>query len=100
MPAPRDPDVTGGYYQPVRARLGALTAFALSRVTCNLPGATAEVAAEYRARYPHNNNPHLGALEAFAGDQPVDLSHIPRQSALRLRISFRADSAETFSSGL
>jgi len=93
---PRDPDVTGGYYQPVRARLGALTAFALFRITCNLPGATAEVAAEYRARYPANNNPRLGALEAFAGDQPVDLSRIPRQSALRLRISWSADSSETY----
>ncbi|HSO41021.1 MAG TPA: hypothetical protein VLT33_51200, partial [Labilithrix sp.] len=42
---PRDADVTGGYFLPLRARVAAagspepLTAFGFARLTCNLPNA-------------------------------------------------------------
>ena len=42
---PRDPDMTGGYYQPLRADLaGADTAFELARIQCDLAGADADAA--------------------------------------------------------
>lgn len=93
---PRDPDVTGGYYQPLRARLGGQTTFGLSRITCNLAGATAAVAAEYRRRYQPNANPHLTGLSVFAGDQAVDVARIPRGGPLRLLAAWSPGSAETY----
>jgi hypothetical protein len=56
---PRDADVTGGYYQPLRAELGAEPSIALLRVVCNLGNASADVAADFKARYRANQNPRL-----------------------------------------
>jgi hypothetical protein len=63
---PRDPDVTGGYYQPVRANLatdsGTVTAFLLERIRCNLANAAADVAAMYNAMYKLNNDPAIASI--------------------------------------
>jgi hypothetical protein len=60
---PRDPDVTGGYYQPLEATLaGGERAFALERIGCNLPGVSLEMAQEFGKRYRANTNPELAAL--------------------------------------
>jgi hypothetical protein len=56
---PRDPDVTGGYYQPLRARALGQTAFLLQRVRCNLASAPTDIAATYRERYRENQSPKL-----------------------------------------
>ena len=42
---PRDPDVTGGYYQPLRLVDGDTVGFALERVTCDLAQAGADLGA-------------------------------------------------------
>ncbi|MCU1277587.1 MAG: hypothetical protein JWM53_1133, partial [bacterium] len=61
---PRDPDVTGGYYQPLRLVDGAVTGFALERVTCNLAQAGADLAVQYGMTYHANANPSLQPLTA------------------------------------
>jgi len=63
---PTDPDVTGGYYQPVRAvwhgSSGDETAFALERIFCPIGSiAPTDVAGQYATDYKTNNNPTLAA---------------------------------------
>jgi hypothetical protein len=64
---PADPDVTGGYYQPVRAVWhgpnGDETAFALQRVLCNIGSiAPTDVAGMYATDYKANVNPTLASV--------------------------------------
>jgi hypothetical protein len=60
---PRDPDITGGFYQPVRVWMtGADDAFALERIKCNLPNAPIDVVQEYVKRYVVNTNPHIAGV--------------------------------------
>jgi hypothetical protein len=84
---PRDPDPSGGFYQPVRADTGPLLAFGLSRVTCKLPGATAELSREYDLGYVPNRNPEL--------DAPA-LAAAPANASVTLSASWPADAAETY----
>lgn len=72
---PRDPDPTGGYYQPIRADVDGLTAFALSRITCNLPSAPGDVAHDYLVRYVANAAPTLDpiAIPPLTADTDVAL---------------------------
>jgi hypothetical protein len=66
---PRDPDPTGGYYQPVRADLvGADLAFGFTRITCNLANAPGDVAQQYKTMYVPNADPVL------AVDAPTDVA--------------------------
>jgi hypothetical protein len=64
---PTDPDLTGGYYQPVRTVLDALgrTSRTVSfvRLACGLAGANADNAADFTRRYKPNTNPELEAVE-------------------------------------
>ncbi|HEY7375968.1 MAG TPA: hypothetical protein VIF57_27660 [Polyangia bacterium] len=58
---PRDPDATGGFYQPVRVTLQAATgtdvAFQLQRITCMLANAPIDVTRVYNTTYTKNLNP-------------------------------------------
>lgn len=63
---PVDPDDTGGFKQPVMLGLNAgdgdqLVLFE-QRISCDLPGVSAQVAAQYRLRYHANENPELRDL--------------------------------------
>lgn len=87
---PRAPDATGGYYQPVRVELTNTSAatIALTRVHCNLLGASMPIAAEYRARYVANRHPQLARLvlpQAIRVDETAMLT-----------VEWTPDSAETF----
>ncbi len=84
---PRDPDPTGGYYQPVRVELGDLLAFGLSRITCKLPTAPTEVARDYDLRYVANQNPAL---------DPIALATVPANSDVTLTASWPTDAVETY----
>jgi hypothetical protein len=84
---PRDPDATGGYYQPVRADIDALVAFGMSRITCKLPTAPAEIAREYDLRYAANRNPTL---------DPIALATVPADSDVTLTASWPADAVEHY----
>ena len=76
---PADPDSTGGYYQPVRLAVNRGKAYDFSvaetRISCNLPGATAEVLIDYQKRYRANQNPEIDTLSATApGFDHLDLA--------------------------
>lgn len=86
---PRDPDPTGGYYQPVRADAApAGLAFGFTRITCNLPNAPADVAHDYQTRYVANANPML--LPPSIPDP------IAAGSSVTLTASWPADSVEDY----
>jgi len=82
---PRDPDVTGGYYQPLRAELGGgLLAFGFERLQCNLKNAPADAARDFAARYVPNTNPTLLPLHSppiHPGDRVVFRAAWPPESA-------------------
>jgi hypothetical protein len=98
---PRDPDATGGYYQPLRALVEeGDPAIVLSRITCELAQASAQVAAEFRARYRLNRNPRLlpASLRASRAEdgQAVTLDQLPAGQRIRFVIDWQADAAETY----
>lgn len=95
-PRPRDADLTGGYYQPVRARLGGLTAIALVRVGCGVAGVPLEVAAQYRARYQPNRNPRIAALGIEQDGRTLAPEALPAGAQVHLRLRLAAGSSERY----
>ena len=97
---PRDPDVTGGFYQPVRVtvfdRDERAVAFGQHRVRCHLSNTGAEVATAFEARYTSNANPELLPLEARIGDAPAALDAIPRGARVTFRAAWPDASAEPY----
>jgi hypothetical protein len=92
----RAPDVTGGYYQPVRAALAGTPTIALARIRCSLAAASFEVAAQYNAEYLSNRNPTLTPIAAFVDGAPVALDAIPAGRAITLAAGWTAESVESF----
>ncbi|HEY1558279.1 MAG TPA: hypothetical protein VGF94_25810 [Kofleriaceae bacterium] len=85
---PRDPDPTGGYYQPVRADLaGAALSFGFTRITCDLANAPVQVSEDYLNLYVANANPTL----AIATPPTVAAG-----SAIALVASWQPADAETY----
>ncbi len=93
---PRDPDVTGGYYQPLRAESGAVVAFALERFTCDLAQAGADLAVQYAMTYPPNQNPMLTPLGATVDGAPVALDALPAGKAIDFTVGWPDAAAESF----
>jgi hypothetical protein len=100
---PRDPDVTGGFFVPLRARIDAaaeaqaVTAFGFARITCNLAGAPGDLAARFRSEYQRNRSPALLPVEArLEGAAPVTFDAIPRGARVVLRASWKPEDAETY----
>jgi hypothetical protein len=59
---PRDPDPTGGFYQPVRVRTNDDVAFGLFRTTCALANAPGDVVTDFTTKYVVNANPHIASV--------------------------------------
>ena len=94
---PPDPTPTGGYYQPLRAELtGAPTAFALARIHCDLPNASAQAASQFAKAYELNENPALNPLAATINGTAVTPTAVPSGASVALVASWRAADAETF----
>ena len=104
---PRDPDVTGGFFQPIRVRVASadggdggdpVTAFGFARLVCNLAQAPADIATQFRAQYKLNLNPTLLPIEAHleGATQPVALDAVPRGARVVFRASWRPEDAETY----
>ncbi len=96
VPRPRDPDRSGGFYQPVRARVLGLTAIGLVRIRCGLSGASQETAAAFRARYLPNRNPSGGPLSATEEETPISLAAVPAGHSIRFALAVSEDSRESF----
>jgi hypothetical protein len=84
---PRDADPTGGYYQPIRAEVDGMLAFGLTRITCKLPSAPADLARRYDLEYVANQNPTL---------DPIALGRAPANSDVTLTASWPEASAESY----
>jgi hypothetical protein len=97
---PRDPDITGGYYQPVRVtvfeRDATAVAFGLERIGCALANAAADVTADFGRRYVANTNPELGPLVITHDGVPVAPDAIPRGARVTMRASWPDASAERY----
>jgi hypothetical protein len=93
---PRDPDDTGGFYQPVRLEALGATAFALERIRCNLPNAPLDVAVDLAERYVPNRNVRLLPLRAFVNEENRTLDALPAGQDVRFEVEWRAEDAETF----
>jgi len=89
---PRDADITGGYYQPLRIDEAEETTFALERIRCSLADASAAVVVDFAARYTANRNPSISSLVALS----ASTNQIPRDSDILLRLDYTSDSAEVF----
>ena len=94
---PRDPDVTGGFYQPVRVALDdGLEAIALVRIRCNLPNASTERAVEYAQRYADNQNPAITRLELRVDGAAIDPGQVPASAKVTLHAEWDSGSAEPY----
>jgi hypothetical protein len=93
---PRDPDVTGGYYQPIVLARGGEHAIALERVTCNLARAPSEVAATYRAEYVPNRNPKIAAVRAKVQGAATEFGELSAHAHVEIEVEWTADSKESF----
>jgi hypothetical protein len=101
---PHDADVTGGYYQPIRA-LATLDGhqlapgIGLTRIACDLANAPFDIVVDFRGRYRANTNPTLlrvaaiGPRDADARELPTPL---PPRTDVTLRAEWTDDSVESF----
>jgi hypothetical protein len=96
---PADPDLTGGYYLPVRALVAQesqpIFAFGFERLRCPLAGAPRDVFREFNQRYTLNMNPSIEALETADG-QALDASTISPGSTVTLRVRWAEGSVESY----
>jgi hypothetical protein len=88
---PRDPDVTGGYYQPIRLQTDALLGFGLERITCSLAQAGADISVQFGQQYKPNENPTLWPLTSTT---PID--SIKAGSTVTLTAWWPPESVESF----
>ena len=94
---PRDPDTTGGYYQPLLAALpGASDAIELARIHCDLASASGDEATAFAKAYHDNLNPTLLPLTATVAGKAVPLTALPASAHVVLQASWPSASAETF----
>lgn len=100
---PRDADVTGGYYQPIRALAKTapdpIAGIGLTRISCDLANAPLDAVLAFRASYRANTNPRIVHVvaqvpgETDARELPAPL---PANTPVALRVRWSDDSAETF----
>lgn len=93
---PRDPDATGGYFQPFRLGLGDAGAFGFERLRCNPAGVSNDVAREFVASYRPNANPVIGSLSAIADGREVAFERLPAGGGVALTLRWTPESEEPF----
>jgi hypothetical protein len=97
---PRDADITGGYFQPLRVTVfeqeESAVALGLERIGCRVANANVDIAREFGDRYVANENPELGALTASWSGAPVALDAIPRGARITLRAGWSDRSPERY----
>jgi hypothetical protein len=107
---PRDPDATGGFYQPVRVTLNppsdAAVAFALERIKCRLSNATPEAGMAFLKTYVANKNPTVTRVALDPDGAPTTVFEtgqaapvagaVAAGAAVVVETSWPAEAAETF----
>lgn len=117
---PRDPDVTDGYYLPVRVTLqvpdalvrpgmataDAIMAFGLERISCGLANAPAGPVIAFNQSYTLNRNPTIDTLTLqrpdgtsetlIPSDAGAAAAQVPQGQGVALTLSWTADSVETY----
>lgn len=92
---PRDPDPTGGYYQPIRAAVPSLDlAFGFTRITCNLANAPGDLAQQYKTTYVRNAQPVL--LPLALDGTPADSASVAAGSDVTLSVGWPPDAVESY----
>ncbi len=111
----RDPDVSGGYYQPVRVELlipeglrrvglstpDSLVSFELQRIFCGLSNARSDQIRIYNRDYHLNNNPVLTSLTVDSADVPASSTagapmEVGVGQTVALAANWSADSVEYY----
>jgi len=92
---PRDPDATGGFYQPLRISLFGEDIESL-RILCALPDAPADLARQLADRYAPNLNPAEPALERSTPEGWEDLATVKARESLAVRVRWDAASRERY----
>lgn len=90
---PVDPDITGGFYQPIAAHLSDEVSLGAIRIDCDPANINRDQAVLFRQQYRVNENPRLSsvgvvsgsAVEALSPDEPQD---IKAGSSLTLRAAW------------
>lgn len=80
---PVDPDVSGGFYQPFVASLGAALSIGGVRIDCDLATASRDDAGVYRQRYRPNENPLLNRVDLLGEDEPLALDDASARRRVR-----------------
>lgn len=98
---PRDPDGTGGFYQPIILRSPAGDAVHLQRLVCNPRSAPVDVARRHAAAYRVNQNPavprlRVPALGAMGAAPELALPRVAPGAVLDLELEWRAEDAESY----
>ena len=88
------PDVTGGYFQPVRARRGA-TAFALERDHVQPANTSADIARAFAQAYVPNANPRLAPDRHRSTAAPHARRH-PGRARVTFHAAWADADAETY----
>ncbi len=97
---PVDPDITGGFYQPVAAHLGAEVSLGAIRVDCDPANIDRDQAVAFRQQYRVNENPRVSSLDLVQGDATSPLAandrlKIKAGSSVTLRASWEACPTES-----
>jgi hypothetical protein len=101
---PRDPDVTGGFYQPIRAVLDRGTiAFAMERIKCPLANAPSDISGTFAMTYTANVNPRIAGVALDPGGVPTsvfppqpDIVWVGAGGASTFEVSWPADTPESY----
>lgn len=93
---PRDPDDSGGYYQPLRVEAAGAIAIALLRLDCPLPNLPIDASLALRDRARDNTNPELASVELEVAGAPGSFDAVPRDRDVVLRADIAAGSAESY----
>lgn len=94
---PRDPDITGGYYQPLRVDVaGSEPAFHLQRISCDLADASTDTATQFGLSYVANRNPQLEPIRASVDGEELGLDAIPPGARVELSVSWAASDSERY----
>jgi hypothetical protein len=93
---PRDPDATGGFFQPIRASVGSIVAFGFERINCDLANAPADVTLDFNHRYTLNQNPQPPTITVSSNGAPIDFGDIASGSTVTFRATWNASDAESY----